>query len=96
MLRPHPGGVATAPNPWDEVAALENEPLIYGADENCWNPSRKAKQQRDLLKNFFNHVGALAGQEDLRCEKYSTLETEGVCIYQSFSGLPNYSKNFNI
>ena len=33
-------------------------------DDNYRNPSREAKHQRDLLKDYFNHVGALAGQED--------------------------------
>ena len=28
------------------------------------SPLREARHQRDLLKDYFNHVGALAGQED--------------------------------
>ena len=35
-----------------------------GHQENFRNPLREAKHQRDLLKDYFNHVGALAGQED--------------------------------
>ena len=31
---------------------------------NFRNPSREAKHQRDLLKDYFNHMGVLAGQED--------------------------------
>ena len=34
--------------------------------ENFRNPSREAKHQRDLLKDNFNHVGALAGQEEFK------------------------------
>ena len=59
MLRTHQGGVAS---PEDEVPAIENEALVCGADENCRNPLREMKQQRDLLKDYFNHGGALAGQ----------------------------------
>ena len=32
--------------------------------DNYRNPLKEAKQQRDLLKDNFNHLGALAGQED--------------------------------
>ena len=32
--------------------------------ENNRNPSSEAKHQRELLKDYFSHVGALAGQED--------------------------------
>ena len=32
--------------------------------ENLRNPSREAKHQQDLLKDYFNHLGALAGQAD--------------------------------
>ena len=35
-----------------------------GHHENLRNPSREAKHQRDLLKNCFNRMEALAGQED--------------------------------
>ena len=43
---------------------------------NYRTPLREAKHQRDLLKDYFNHVGSLAVQED---------RTEAD-IYQSFSG----------
>ena len=33
-------------------------------DENLRNPLRESKHQRDIPKDYFNHVGALAGQED--------------------------------
>ena len=33
-------------------------------NENFRNPSREAKHQQNLLKDYFNHVGVLAGQED--------------------------------
>ena len=48
-------------HPPDEVAAILNEPVVYMADKNDRNPSRKAKQQQDLLKDYFNHF-ALAGR----------------------------------
>ena len=37
---------------------------------NCTNLLREEKQQQDLFKDYFNHIGALAGQEERiwRCE----------------------------
>ena len=46
----------------DDTAALQNEQVLY-MPENYRNPSREAKHQQDLLKDYFNHIGALAGQE---------------------------------
>ena len=59
-------------------------------DDNYRNLSREAKHQRELLTVYFNHLGALAGQEDMG----ATLGIEEAGIYLSFSGLPNYSKKF--
>ena len=58
----------------------------------CGVAQHEAKHQQDLLKYYFNQVGALAGQEDRICQP-TTLGAE-TGIYQSFSGLPNFSKNF--
>ena len=33
-------------------------------DENYRNLFREAKHQQEILKDYFNPVGALAGQED--------------------------------
>ena len=60
MLRTHQGGIARKPNPQDGV--IVNEPIIYEADENSRNPLRDVKQQRELLKDYFNDVGILTGQ----------------------------------
>ena len=62
-------------------------------DDNYRIPFREAKHQRDLLKDYFNHLGTFAG---LGSEIYQAtiLGTEDAGIYQSVSGLPNYSKNF--
>ena len=57
-------GAERAPSPANYVAALQNEQVVYVPDDNYGNPSRETKHQPDLLKNYFNHVGALAGQED--------------------------------
>ena len=35
-----------------------------GNNDSQRNPSRLAKRQRDLLKDYFNNLGAMAGQED--------------------------------
>ena len=53
-------------NPAHDIAALQNEQVVYVLNENYRNPLMEAKHQLDLLKDYFNHVGALAGQ-DLRC-----------------------------
>ena len=51
--------------PADDITALQNEQLVYMHDENC----RGCLRRGDLLKDYFNHTGALAGQEDLRCDE---------------------------
>ena len=60
MLRTHQGGLDRAPTPADDIAAIANEAVVY-VPKNHKNPSREAK---DLLKDYFNHISALAGQED--------------------------------
>ena len=68
MLRTHQGKVERATSPANDVAALQNEQVVYVPDDNYRNPSREAKYQWDLLKDYFNHMGALAGQEDRICD----------------------------
>ena len=51
MLRSHQGGDDRPPTPADDI----QPPRL---------PLREAKHQRDLLKDYFNNLGALAGQED--------------------------------
>ena len=46
--------------PANDVATLRNEQVVYVPADNYRNPSREAKHQRDLLKDYFNHLGALA------------------------------------
>ena len=64
MLRSHQGGADRPPSPADNIQPPQNDQGEQGQDENCRNPSREAKDQQDLLKDYFNHLGALAGQED--------------------------------
>ena len=45
------------------IAVLQNEQVVYVPDDNYRNPSRETKYQRDLLKDNFNHLSALAGQK---------------------------------
>ena len=61
MLRSHQGGADRPPTPADDIHPPQGE---HRHHENLRNPSREAKHQPDLLKDYFNHVGALAGQED--------------------------------
>ena len=59
-----PGRADRAPTPGNDVAAQQNEQAGYVVNENYRYPSSEAKHQRELLKDYFNHVGASAGQED--------------------------------
>ena len=66
-------------------------------DENYRNPLREAKHQLEVLKDYFNHIGALAGQED-RIRDVSTKNPGGRSWHLSvlFRATQRifYSKNF--
>ena len=64
MLKKHQGGADMAPTPANDVAALQNGHVVYVPDDNYRSPLREHKHQRDLLKDYFSHVGTLPGQED--------------------------------
>ena len=63
MLRTHQGRAERAPTQANDVATLQNEQVVYVPDDNYRNPLREAKHQQDILKDYLNHVGALAGQD---------------------------------
>ena len=63
-MRTHQGEADRAPTKGNDVAAQQNEQAVYMPNENYRNPLKEAKHQRELLKDYFNHMGALAGQED--------------------------------
>ena len=51
--------------PADDIAAIPMETEVYVPDENHENhrnPMREAKHQQALLKDYFNNVSTLAGQ----------------------------------
>ena len=60
MLRSHQGAANRPLTPAD----IQPPQGDQGHQENFRNPSREATHQQDLLKHYFNHVGALPGQED--------------------------------
>ena len=64
MMRTHQGGADRTPTPVNDVVALQTEQAVYVANKNYRNPLREAKHQQELLKDYFNCAGALAGQED--------------------------------
>ena len=64
ILRTHQGGVDRAHTPADDITSIGNQPVVYVPDENCRSNLREAKHQRDLLKDYFNHIGVLAGEEE--------------------------------
>ena len=61
MLKTHQDGTDRAPTTADDIAALQNEQVVCVPEDNYRNPLREAKHQRDLLKDYFNDLGALAG-----------------------------------
>ena len=63
MLRSH-GAADRPPTPADDIQPPQADQGEQGHHENFRNPSREAKCQREQLKDYFSHAGALAGQED--------------------------------
>ena len=63
MLRSHQGGAVRPPTPADDIQPPQADQGEQGPNENFRNLSREAKHQHDLLKDYFNHMGALAGQD---------------------------------
>ena len=63
MLRSHQGGADRSPTPADDIQPPQSGQGEHGHNHNFRNPLREAKHQRDLLKYYINHVGALAGQD---------------------------------
>ena len=57
-------GAEGPPTPADDVQPPQGDQAEQGQDQNVRNPSREAKRQRNLLKDYFNNLGELAGQED--------------------------------
>ena len=94
MLRTHQGRADRAPTPANDVVALQNEQVVYEPNDYR-NPLREVKHHREPMKDYFNQVehwlGRRTGSE--MCEP-NTLGTEEAGMYQSFSGLLNYFKNF--
>ena len=64
LLRSHQGGADRSPTSADNIQPPQGDQGEQRYHENLRNPSREAKHQRDLLKDYFNHVGVLAGQKD--------------------------------
>ena len=64
MLRSHQGAADRPPTPADDIQPPQGDQGEQGHQENFRKPSREAKHKRDLLKDYFNHVGALAGKEE--------------------------------
>ena len=68
MLKSHRGwggggvGADRPPTPANDIQPPQVDQGEQGHNRNFRNPSREAKHQQDLLKDYFNHVGALAGQ----------------------------------
>ena len=64
QLRTQLGGADRAPTTADDIVTLQNEQVVYVPDDNYRNPLKEAKHQQELQKDYFNHLGESAGQED--------------------------------
>ena len=64
MLRSYKVAVDKPPTPADNTQPPQGDQGEERHQENFRNPLREAKHQQDLLKDYFNHVGMLTGQED--------------------------------
>ena len=64
MLRTHQGGVDRAPTQVNDVVAQQNGRRCMCQMRTTGISTKEAKHQQELLKDYFNHMGALAGQED--------------------------------
>ena len=101
MMRTSQGGADWATIPANDAAALQNEQVVYVPNENYRNLLRDAKHQR-TTERLIQSCGGIgwAGGQDQRCVNQQLWRQKMVSIspfqdyYESFSGLPNYSKNF--
>ena len=64
MLRSHQWGADRPPTPADDIQAPQADQAEQGQNENFRKPSRETKHRRDLPKDYFNSLQALAGQGD--------------------------------
>ena len=62
MLRSHQGRADRPPTPADDIQPPQGDQGEQRHQENFRNPLREAKHQRDLLKDYFNHVGRWLGR----------------------------------
>ena len=88
-LRSDHGAADRSPTPADDIQPPQADQGEQRHHENLRNPSREAKHQRDLLKDYFNHVGRWLGRRtEFKKTEGSRLRGGHAVIYQSFSGLP--------
>ena len=64
MLRSHQRGGDRPATPADDIQPPQADQGEQGQHENFRNRSREARHQQDLLKDYFNHMGVLAGYWD--------------------------------
>ena len=58
-----PGWGRQGTTPANDVATLQNEQVVYVPNKKYRNFSGEVKHQQELRKDYFNQVGALAGQD---------------------------------
>ena len=87
MLRSHQGRADRPPTPADNIQPPQGNQGEQRYHENFRNPSREAKHPRDLLKDYFNHVGRWLGR------KTEFTKTEGESMLSSMSPFQDSSNN---
>ena len=63
-MRRYQGGADRPPTLADDIQPPQANQAINGPNKNFRNSLREAKHQQDLLKDYFNNLGALAGQKE--------------------------------
>ena len=80
-----------APTPADDTSALTKDQEVYVSDDNYRNPSREAKHQQDILKDYINYQQHwLSTRTGYEMGKTTTLGTEeaGISIIKKYPIIP--------
>ena len=84
MFRTHQRKVPSAPIPFDDIVALQNDQVMYVPDDNYMNPSSVSSMRpTERLLQSPCYIGLA------RTGRGTAPATEETGIYQSFSGLAN-------
>ena len=94
-MRTHQGGADGAPTPANDIAALQNEQVVYVPNKYHRNPSREVKHHPELLKDYWGYrgIGWPEGQ-DLRCVNQQPWGQKKLPSISPFQDYPIILKTF--